>query len=154
MTHKELLSVPGIVDVILTVDTLFIIYTKKPPKIYSDLKIVEIPLHRLYLSSHLGELIGGVSLRYGPLGELNGLIQAVLYEYSLKHLKIPDKQAVSHLLNGTGGRKSIIDRVRGRKVGRSALMVPTEAQKDIEQFFKEHSCKWKKRVIYLKGDIK
>ena len=152
MTYKDLLDIPGVEDVVLTKEVAYVITNKKPPKIFADREVVEVPLKKLHVSEHLKDILGGESLRYGSVAQHTSIRNATLYEYSLKKLKPSDKQAVSHLLNGTGGRNSIIERMGGRKVGRSAMMIPPAAEKDIERFLDAHSCEWRKQAINTVGD--
>jgi len=74
------------------------------------------------------------------------------FEYSLQNLESTKKQIFSHALHGTGGRKSYLKKVNGKKLGKNNILVPIEKSQDITEFFSTWDVKYNKRVIWLENE--
>lgn len=150
MDLDALLALPEIEDVIITATALYIVTsTRTPPTIYSDKQLIFIHPTKLLQSPHLLELLQGVSKKHPDNKRLRATL---LYTYSFDGLDQNTKQTISHTLNGTGGRKSLLDELQGERIGRGALLLPQQHKKALETFFDEHNVTYAKRKLYEEVD--
>lgn len=145
MTLTALLDIPGVEDVIATSDTLFVITTgTQTPTIYSDKAVEYIRPQDLLVHKQLGDILSGESVLHG--GRLH-LQTMILYEYDAKKATASNRQSLSHELFGTGGRKSLVEAVGGRRVGKTAFIVPLTAQEEVEALLKARDARIMKTRI-------
>lgn len=149
MDLDALASLPGVHDVIVTATALYVItHGEDIPPIYTDKTLHVIPQHDLLRSPHLLALIQGTSKK----GKVQPITACALYRYSYDGLEQSAKQAVSHALSGSGGRKSLLASLDGEKLGRGALTVPVEYERTLDAFFDEHEVTYTKKRIYVEDE--
>ena len=73
----------------------------------------------------------------------------ILYTYNLKGLHNSRKQGITHSLYGSGGRKSFLEQVQGLRLGRNNIIIPTEKEKQMDEFFHKWGLKPLKIMIHI-----
>jgi hypothetical protein len=104
------------------------------------------------LPSRLHELLAhGFSQRQKvPYASLAGVSAWHLYTYSLEALPPSRKQVFSHALMGVGGKPGLLASWGGKKLGRSALLVPLPNEANVLAFFARWSVPYTSEVV-LRG---
>lgn len=152
MDLSLLLKLPGVDDIIITDDSLYVIGDPSPrPVIYTDKQLLFISLQAVLASPHLLSLLQGKSIKHERVLREH-LTTQTLYEYSLTQLEPSEKQTVSHLLSGTGGRNSLLKELGGRRLGRGVVLIPEHGQHKLETFFDTHSVAYTKTRLYTEED--
>lgn len=81
-----------------------------------------------------------------------GLVKTIIYTYSLKNLKQVQKQSFSHALYGTGGRESFLITVKGRRLGKNSILIPSRYADNFERFLNAWKADFKKLEVFIEGD--
>ena len=147
MDLDALVALPGVEDVLTTATALYVIISGADrPAIFSDKEIIFVHKDELLTSKHLLALLQATSIKHNT--KISHITQKTLFEYAFTGLEHNAKQAISHALSGTGGRKSLLGDIGGERIGRGTLIVPTEHAETITQYFDEHEVTYTTRTLY------
>lgn len=146
MWSDSLLKHPSVLDVRMTDSDIYVLVTKSDtlPIIASD-KRVHI-LNPIDLQGRQG-LAFIAAKRIGD--DHSGVSQQVLIEYDLQDVLVTDKQQISHQLSGTGGRSSMLKSLGGKKVGRGAVLIPSQNAGTLQSFLQEKGANVTTTVLYV-----
>lgn len=141
---QQWLRMPGVVDIIAAEGTYFALTSEHH----------SIPGCTVVLLSQLPQyvsrfLLTGYSHRYGcPYADIAGLRAWLVFTYSLEELTPTQKQTMSHALSGTAGRSGVLASWQGRKLGRSAFMVPKAAESEAVAFLNHWRARFTSEVVF------
>ena len=74
---------------------------------------------------------------------------ALLYTYSLSHLKVKDKVRFYYALKGRDGKTGIIKYLKIEQLGKTVLLVDVKYEKEMDEFFKLWKCRYKLKKILI-----
>ena len=75
--------------------------------------------------------------------------QNILYTYSLGHLPQKDKVLFFYAIKGRGGKLGLIEKLKVEQLGRCVLLVPAEAEVEVDEFFKRWNCSFTKKQVLV-----
>ena len=109
-----------------------------------------VPLPASQLHTHLAEFLErGHSERFDTsYTELAGLKAWALFTYGLTELPATKKQQFSHALTGSAAQRGgMLLRWQGKKLGRSAFLVPLASERDALSFLARWSVDYTREVV-------
>lgn len=146
MWSDSLLKHPSVLDVRMTETDIYILVTRS-----DGLPVIASDKHIHILEPE--DLQGGKGLAFiaAPrVGDEGSTVsQQILIEYDLQNVSTSEKQQISHQLSGTGGRSSMLKNLRGKKVGRGAVLIPFENAQALQSFLHEKGATLTTTVLYV-----
>ncbi|MCL5009773.1 MAG: hypothetical protein M1433_02230 [Candidatus Parvarchaeota archaeon] len=102
----------------------------------------------------LKELSDSMSIFYNePLIERLGLHELTEISYDLTKLGQSKKMLFNYALLGRRGNDGILQSIGGRRLGKSMIMLPSEHEKDAEDFVKKWDVKYSKRRVLVFEEV-
>lgn len=149
MDFARLVREHGLLDIV-TVDGLhYAIAAREPLPNIPGCTVIAAAQLTNYMQAFLRT---GFSQRYHQqYALLVGMRAWVLFTYDVSGLPASRKQAFSHSLSGTASRRARLVRWGGQKVGRSAFMVPVEAETEASAALASWAVPYRSEVI-LRGE--
>ena len=150
MDLSALAAQPGITDVLVSEQALYVITTGPEPLVFSDKDVVFVHEDELLSHKNLPDILQAESVKRNK--RVSRLRSYVLYEYSLIELEASDKQRFSHALNGTGGRKGLLDALGAQRIGRGVVIITEQYAQQLTAFFDDHNVTYRARNILMEED--
>lgn len=102
----------------------------------------------------LKDLCDSVSIFYNePLIERLGLRELTEISYDLTKLDQSKKMLFNYALLGRRGNEGILQSLGGRRLGKSMIMLPSEHERDAENFVRKWDVKYSKRRVLVFEEV-
>lgn len=83
---------------------------------------------------------------------LGNLKEVVLFTYSTKHLDRTEKVKLHYHLKGRNGNQGVLEKIDGRHIGSTVLLIPKGHESTIVELFKKLKIQFEQQSIFLEND--